>query len=225
MSFFGVPGYDDRVADLKPDNAKRFRDATAKAKAELQAKLATERDPNVRQDLEIMIQAADENIETSELNETPDAAVERRAADRCSAACRACCPTRPRPSAAPRALDRLKAYVGQAPGTTPITELATRTLRPSAPADKALLRPTKLEVEQALGNVDTYVDGIRKLFAKYKVAGADAALAAMETQLQGLRPVGAQRPCCRRRAPTRACRPSCTPTSSSSSASTSIRSC
>ncbi|MFX5313711.1 hypothetical protein ABTD10_20195, partial [Acinetobacter baumannii] len=69
MSFLGVPGYDDQVADLGPDNGRRFREATARARAELQAKLATERDPNVRQDLEIMIRAADDAIEASEVNE------------------------------------------------------------------------------------------------------------------------------------------------------------
>src|SRR4051794_18567806 len=38
-SFFGIPGYDDQVADLGPDNSKRYRDATAKARAELQTQL------------------------------------------------------------------------------------------------------------------------------------------------------------------------------------------
>ncbi len=58
-SFFGIPGYDDQVADLGPDNGRRYREATAKARAELQARLQSERDANVRQDLEIMIKAAD----------------------------------------------------------------------------------------------------------------------------------------------------------------------
>src|ERR1700741_2442772 len=33
VSFFGVPGFDDQVFDFGPGYAKRFRDATAKAKA------------------------------------------------------------------------------------------------------------------------------------------------------------------------------------------------
>jgi hypothetical protein len=37
VSFFGIPGYDDQVADFGPGYQQRFRDATAKAKADLVA--------------------------------------------------------------------------------------------------------------------------------------------------------------------------------------------
>jgi hypothetical protein len=182
FSFFGIPGYDDKVADLGPDNGKRFRAAMADAKSKLEAKLQVERDPNVRQDLQIMIHAADENIEGSTLGERlllpwTDApqlvfsGLQGLLSDQTP------------PQRRARALDRLKAYVGIAPGTTPITELAKARYTERA-GDKALLRPTKLEVEQALGNVDTYIDGIRKLFAKYRIEGADPALDAMATQLK-----------------------------------------
>jgi hypothetical protein len=182
MSFFGVPGYDDRVADLKPDVSARFRAATAKARDELKAKLATERDPNVRQDLDIMIRAADDSIETSELNErlmlpwndVPQivfSGLQGLLSDQTP------------PERRARALERLKNYVGQGTEKTPLVEQAKARYAERA-SDAKLMHPTKLEVEQSLGNVDTYIDGIRKLFAKYKVEGADAALAAMETQLK-----------------------------------------
>src|SRR3546814_1010282 len=69
FSFFGIPGYDDKVADLGPDNGERFRAAMADAKATLEKKLQAEHDPNVRQDLQIMIKAADEGIQGSALRE------------------------------------------------------------------------------------------------------------------------------------------------------------
>jgi uncharacterized protein (DUF885 family) len=181
-SFFGIPGYDDQVADLGPDNAKRYRQATAKAKAELQTKLQLERDPNVRQDLEIMIAAADQNIEGSELNEKyllpwSDApqmvfnGINGLLSDQTPAERRA------------KALDRLKRYVGLAPGSTAVATLAQQRYEEKL-ADGQLLPPTKLEVERAVGNVDTYVSGVRELFAKYKIAGAEEALDAMEKQLK-----------------------------------------
>lgn len=179
-SFFGIPGYDDKVADLSPDNAARFRKATAEAKAQLQEKLELERDPNVRQDLEIMIQAADDNIESTLVNERlvlpfTDApqlvfqGLKGLLSDQTPADRRA------------KALDRIKAYVGMTAGTTPITTLARQRYEERA-GNAELLRPTRLEVEQALTNVDTYAAGIRKLFAKYGIAGGNAALDAIDKQ-------------------------------------------
>ncbi len=181
-SFFGIPGYDDQVADLGPDNPKRYREATAKAKAELRTKLQLERDANVRQDLEIMIAAADQNIEGSELNEKyllpwSDApqmvfnGMNGLLSDQTPAERRA------------KALDRLKRYTGLAPGSTAIATLAQQRYQEKL-AHGELLQPTKLEVERAVGNVDTYVSGVRDLFAKYKIAGAEETLDAMEKQLK-----------------------------------------
>lgn len=179
-SFFGVPGYDAKVTDLGPDNGKRARAAIAEARAALQEKLKLERDPNVRQDLEIMIGAAGDAIESSEVNErlllpwydAPQlvfGGISGLLSDQTPADRRA------------KALDRLKAYVGQAPGTTPIMALARQRYEERA-GDAKLLRPSKLEVEQALNNAQTYAAGIRKLFDKYKIKGGEAALKALDAQ-------------------------------------------
>ncbi|MBB3835171.1 uncharacterized protein (DUF885 family) [Xanthomonas arboricola] len=181
-SFFGVPGYDDQVVDLGPDNAARYRDAMQKARATLQAKLATERDANVRQDLQIMIGAAAQNIEGSELNEryllpwsdAPEAVF---------SGLNGLLSDQTVPERRAKALDRLKRYVGLVPGSTPTTTLARQRYEEKL-GNTALLQPTQREVEQALANVDTYVAGIGELFAKYKIAGADEALKAMSTQLK-----------------------------------------
>ncbi|RYZ72498.1 MAG: DUF885 domain-containing protein [Lysobacteraceae bacterium] len=181
-SFFGVPGYDDKVADFGPDNPRRYREALAKAKSGLQAQLQAERDTNVRQDLEIMIKAADENIEGSTLNEkyllpwsdapqTVFNGLNGLLSDQTS------------PERRAKALDRLKAYVGLAPGSTALTTLARQRYEEKR-ADARLLQPTRLEVERAVGNGDTYASGVRELFAKYRIAGAEAALDAMQEQFK-----------------------------------------
>lgn len=180
-SFFGVPGYDDQVADLGPDSPKRYRAAMAAAKAQLERTLVLERDPDVRQDLAIMIRAAGENIEGSALNErlalpwydVPSLVfqgLQGLLSDQTPAERRV------------HALDRLQRYVGMTVGSTPIAALARQRYEERA-ADPRLLRPSRLEIEQALANVDTYVKGIRDLFAKYQVADAQDALAAMDRQL------------------------------------------
>ena len=68
-SRFGVTDVDDQVIDLKPGFNERSRVDLAAAIATLRSDLASEKDPLVRQDLQIMIDAATRQIRQSELNE------------------------------------------------------------------------------------------------------------------------------------------------------------
>ncbi len=180
--FFGVPGYDDKVADLGPDNGARYRAALGNARDQLRQKLQVERDPNVRQDLEIMIAAAERSIEGSTLNEQhlmPWADVPQAV----FGGLNGLLSDQVAPERRAKALDRLQAYLGQAPGTQPLATLARQRYEERS-GTPGLLQPTKIEVEQALANVDTYIDGIGKLFAKYKIEGADESLALLSTQMK-----------------------------------------
>jgi hypothetical protein len=180
-SSFGLPGYDDKVIDLKPDLEQRTLAALTQARATLQKDLAGEQDPNVRQDLEIMIKAADRQIDRINLdnqymldyNDVGQIIFQGEFAllqDQVA------------PERRPHALARLKCYVGMAPGCTPITKEAEALYEATAGNGK-LLGPYKAEVEQNLANTPRYVDGIRKLYAKYKIEGADPALDALQKQL------------------------------------------
>ena len=181
-SFFGIPGYDDQVFDLKPRVDERFRAAMAQAKAELAAKLAVEKDPNVRQDLQILIDAADRNIENSKLNEQymlPWVDVGQNVFTGLQALLSDQTP----PERRAHALARLQRYAGMTADTTPLAQLAKDRYAERA-GDAALTRPSKMEVEQALANSDTYIKGIDDLFAHYKIEGAQPALDALGKQLR-----------------------------------------
>lgn len=180
-SFLGLPGYDDRVADFAPGSAERYRAAMRGAKGSLQADLKTQEDPNVRQDIEIMLGAVDQQIEGSELNERfllPFADVGQLVFQGEQALLQ----DQVDPARRAKALDRLKRYVGLAPGSTSVARLARERYEEKL-KNPALLKPTKLEVEQALRNIDTYKAGVRQLFTKYEIKDADATLAAMDAQL------------------------------------------
>lgn len=181
VSFFGIPGYDDQVADLGPDNGKRFRAATTSARAQLQAKLETERHPSVRQDLEILIRAADDAVEASELNErltlpwidTPQLVFQ---------GLQGLLSDQTPPGRRAQALTRLRRYAGLV-GEGASTATLARQRYEERSGEAALLKPTRIEVEQSLENSPTYIRGLRELFAKYKIADAAPALDAIEKQL------------------------------------------
>ena len=67
-SQIGIPGYDDKVTDLKPGIDERTRAAMVEVKGKLQKLLVAEKDANVRQDLQIMLKSVDEQIEGIDLN-------------------------------------------------------------------------------------------------------------------------------------------------------------
>ena len=63
----GVEGYDEEIFDLKPGFGERSREDARKLIVELEALLAEEKDPRVRQDLEILIKSQKDGIFSSEL--------------------------------------------------------------------------------------------------------------------------------------------------------------
>ena len=181
----GLVAYDDQVTDLGPDFAARYRAALATAKQELARRLANESDTNVRQDLEIMLAAAQQMIDGSRLDEKyflpwVDApALVYRGVSRLLQ-------EQNSPQRRAKALIRLQRYLGLAPGTTSAFVLAKARYLERA-NDAKLLGPDREEIEQALANVPTYVEGIRKLFAQFPAEGAEAALSALQTQADDYR--------------------------------------
>ena len=178
----GVKGYDDKITTLPLDQNEKFRKAIGDARSGLQAKLADEKDAQVQQDLKIMIEAATLQIDTSVINEKyllPYTNVGQTIffgefnllGDQVDAKRR------------PSALTRLKRYTGLEKGYTPLTDQAKAQFE-AVMSNTSLLGPVKAQVEQDLGNTASYVDGIRKLYAKYKIGGADKALDALAAQLK-----------------------------------------
>ena len=180
----GIPGFDDKVADLSPGANERARADTLVARDELAKRLLAESDPLVRQDIEILIQTATDNVNTSLLNEKltlPYADIGQLIffgefgllQDQVDAARR------------PAALARLKRYTGLEPGTTSTFANAKARYEEVAKNPK-LLGPFKDRVAQNLANAARYATGIHGLYAKYgidKLDGAPAALEAFEKQL------------------------------------------
>lgn len=178
----GIKGYDEKIADLSADAEKRQRAALVEAKQKLSARLAEEKDPNVRQDLQILVKQIDGSVKGIDLNGKyllPWFDVGQIVFSGEFSLLN----TESTPEQNKAALNRLQCYTGITPGCTALVDQA-RTRTTNALGDKALLGPVKADVEQKLGNTQRYVDGIRKLFADKKIAGSDAAMAKLDQQLK-----------------------------------------
>jgi hypothetical protein len=177
----GAPGLDEQISALSPQQPERFRRDTAVARIELQKRLAAEKDPLVRQDLEILIAQADRDIRSSEAEERNllpynDVAggiffgMQSLLDDQISADRR------------PAAVVRLLKYTGLLEGFEPLTIQAEERVREKLKTP-GLVGPAKAEVEKNLENTNAYVNGIGLLLEKYKMRGYQEAFAKLKEQL------------------------------------------
>ena len=158
-SQLGVDGFDDQISDLSRDQFEAANADSRAAIAELQKRLAGETDSKVKQDLEILIETAQDRLSSRALNRkyfmpymdvvSMVYGVTRGTLD-------------PRiPKARQQTLRvRLDKYAGLANGFRPITDLAKERTLERIKADPALLGPFKGELDQALNDGPTLLSGI-----------------------------------------------------------------
>ena len=177
----GVEGLDAEVIDLKPKLAERFRAAVDEVKKTLETQMKSEKDPAVRQDLQILIDSSDDAAQGIELSQKyliPYISATQIAYQ----GIRTLLDDQVDPGRYPAALVRLRKYAGVEPGTTSLTQLAMDRTRDRL-GMPGLLGPTKAEMERDLGDSETYVKEIGDLFAKYKIAGYEEPYAKLKQQL------------------------------------------
>jgi uncharacterized protein (DUF885 family) len=177
----GVEGHDAEVFDLKPRYDERFEADLERVAADLESRIASTSDSRVKQDLQILVQAARDQVTTSRLsrehmlpwvdiNETLYRSFERLLDPRVDA------------KRYPAALARLRKYTGRESGYEPITKLAQD--RMSERFDtKGLTGPWTVEIEQSLANQPRYVDGIREAFRKSGLKGWEKDFGVLQKQL------------------------------------------
>jgi len=181
MSELGLERYDSEVRDLKPRHVERADAALGAVAARLRAARLKEQDAHVREDLDILVEAAARERRTAaleqrllvpyrdlprELFEGLQVVLDKRNPD----------------SRRAHALERLRRYAGMTPGTRPIAELARE--RTMERANAGLIWPYRGEVEQQLNNCQRYVAGIAELFRASPVQGWEAPHERLAAQLQ-----------------------------------------
>jgi hypothetical protein len=175
----GYEQYDGLVNDMSLDRDERYV-ATAQALInEFEAAKASEANAFVQQDLQILMDSLKMDIAgielgkrfTLEFAQVPQGVfgnIGQLLSDQTAEGRR------------PKALELLQRSTGIWPDTKPMTELAKARFEASRGEGK--IGPYRVEVEESIGKIPTFVAGIRELFAKYEIDGAEKALDAMEQQ-------------------------------------------
>jgi uncharacterized protein (DUF885 family) len=178
----GVDGLDEQILDLSRDQFDASNKDTRAVVAELQKRQKGETDARVKQDLDILITSANDNLHTSALSRKyfipyNDVTrlifgVVRENLD----------PRIPKERQA-HLLVRLEKYAGLTKGYRPLTELAKERTAERMKSDKKLIGPYKGKVEQAIKDAPTLIQGMKDLLAKSDIKGWEKPMAALEKQL------------------------------------------
>ena len=179
----GVTGLDEQISVPDEIHSRQRRAGMRTVIKELQTRLIAEKDSAVKQDLEILISAADQRVRSSEAYEKYFLPY-GNAGSAIFFGMKSLLDDQIAPERRPAALVRLRKYTGMTPGFTPFTILLEDRFRGKL-ATTGLLGPSKLEVEKDLGNTSAYVNGIGLLLEKYKIQGYEEAFAKLKEQLAG----------------------------------------
>jgi hypothetical protein len=176
----GIAASDDQISQFPSNRRELAKADELAALGQLQKALAVEKNPLVKQDLQIMIKAVEQNRQGQELDEKyemPYFNVGQLVFSGLHGLLDDQVPEERRK----KALIRLRKYAGMEPGFEPITEQAkARSLEWRKPGQ---LGPAKVQIETDLARADFFINGIAQLFDKYKIDGYQEAFAKIKQQL------------------------------------------
>ncbi len=176
----GITGLDDKISIPSADQPEKARHDVDEILKSLRTRVQAESDPLVKQDLEILVKAAEQQNRAS-------LAYEQHTLPYLNAPAlvfngiHALLDDQIAPERRQAAVLRLRKYTGVEPGFQPTTILAAQLFRDKE-KDSALLGPAKSEVDQDLAQMDQYVAGIGQLFEKYKLSGYQDAYEKLKQQ-------------------------------------------
>jgi hypothetical protein len=178
----GLEQYDTAVLDLKPRYVERQEADLAAVATKLEAARPSVTDPRGKQDLEILIQSAHDQVTTSALNRRlmiPYIDVGKTVFQSMQLILDA----RVSKQRQQAALVRLKRYAGTEKGYEPITKLAEARITERM-SDTSLTWPWEDEVKENLDNGKTYIEGIQQLLQKSGLKGWQKDFDALTKQLK-----------------------------------------
>jgi uncharacterized protein DUF885 len=181
-SALGLERFDTAALDLRPGRTARHEAAARRALQRLAALRKAEKDPRVRQDLDLLIDAVERQRRTRALEHRlliPYFDLPKHVFEGLQMLLDA----RNGESRHRNALQRMRVYAGLEHGVAPFAELA-RARASERFAIAGLLWPYEAEVRQHLGNCERYIAGIAKLFRASEVRDWQSAHERLAAQLR-----------------------------------------
>lgn len=178
---YGLEQYDADIIDLGPKLYERKMASSKALQARLQSALATEKNPRVKQDLEIMLRAITEEAESQRI-ERKYLIPYYNLHELLYGSFNSILDPRNDRARYTSALDRLRKYTGREKGFRPLTELA-REASAARFADKSLVGPYKGQLEADLANAPRMIAGIEALFRDAELTGWEKDFALLKEQL------------------------------------------
>ena len=165
----GVDGLDEAITDLSPGLHERTVQLTEEVITELEQRLADASDLRVRQDLGILLKAAQDNLRTQQLDRDHMLPYVN-ASQAIFGGLRALIDPQVDRGRYPAAVVRLEKYAGLADGYEPFTKLAKQLSEERFDVE-GLVGPYRGEVEQDLERAETFITGIEELLAGTDLQG------------------------------------------------------
>ncbi len=178
----GVDGYDSDVVDLGSQRYERERGATQAAVAVLEARKRRTLSPAVIQDLDILIKAGNDQLESARLQHELMLPY-YNVAQTVFQGIHSLLDPRIPPERQAAAIERLKRYAGMGDGAQSICELARIRTAERMKVD-GLIGPYRGEVEQNLADSPRLIDGLTELFEASGLDGYQEPLSALQQQLR-----------------------------------------
>src|SRR5208283_1554168 len=179
----GLSQYDNKVSQLTLANEDQERKETEAVLAKLKSAAAEKQQPNVAEDLQIMMRRVNLNFKRQDFqraNEVPFYNASQIVFSGVQVLLDEQTPSERRPAA----VVRIREYAGLEPGYTALTEILKQRVTEQM-AKPGVIYPAKVEIETEMARNSNYLDGIAALMQKYKLTGWEEPFAKLRTQLTG----------------------------------------
>ncbi len=182
ISAQGLEAFDAEISDVREGVYQRQLDSNKDLLADLSKKLEEEKQPKIRQDIQILITALEDENETARLERQyllPYVSL----SEQLFGSFNTLLDPRSDKARYPAALQRLRKYNGEAEGYDPITKLVEERVEERF-TTKKLIGPYKKQVLTDLKNTQRFAEGMRAVFRKSGLQGWEQDLQQLLQQLK-----------------------------------------